>query len=164
MMAFMQAINGAAKGQQNVQNAVDFDIFKSTLNLIANSRACDGAFRDETGQPVRLTYVGAMVPGTSILSPAAPLAVAKLYFGATPLATPGMPMGAGMKLSKLEFVEAIYERDVVVGAVTYRSFAALLHVEATKQIGAQGGAGYATNLGVHVLAGFANGSIEKCVE
>ncbi len=180
--AFTQFLSGAMKGQRHVQNAVDFDILKTNLNLILNTKACDGAFQSASGTPIQLTLPAGLswatlttTPPTHVISVGSPLAIAKIKQNNTEIAAINQNLGGGMKLTKLEFVEATFDGDqsVITDATTtppttvlYKAFLAQLHIEVTKQSGSSGLPSFDTNLGVRILVNPlgapTQGAVERC--
>ncbi len=173
MAAFMQFFSGALKGQKNVQNAVDFDILKSSLTLVFNSKACDGAFQTKAGLPIDVVLPAGqlwstLVPGTNIIGPTSPLPVYQIKHGGAPIISidPAVQtMGGGTTISKLQLTNAIYDGDRSIGTTVYKSFAATLLVEVSKQSGSYGGMGYSKLFGLRILVNPVNassGPVEKC--
>jgi len=160
-LAFSEMIGGAMKGQKSVQNAVDFDVLKTSLNMVLSTRACDGAFKNSGGSNVSLSFAASVAPGTNVIT--TPLSVTKVLQGSTPIADLSSPnLGGGMKLTKLEFVDAIYDGDQSVSGTLYKAFVATLRVVATKQSGSYGAPGYSKDFSVRILANAASGLVEKC--
>lgn len=168
VLAFSQFIGNAQKGQKNVQNAVDFDILKTNLNLVLNTSACNGAFSGSaSGSDVVFTFPATIAPGTNILSGSSPVPIFEIKQGSTVVARINENMGGGMKITKLQFIDAIYDGDQNVGtpSVTYKAFVATLNVEAEKALNSMGTPGYSTNLGIRLLVlptGATTGTIKKC--
>jgi prepilin-type N-terminal cleavage/methylation domain-containing protein len=178
-LGFSQFLMNASKGQKNVQNSVDFDILKTNINLVLGSRSCDGAFQTSAGTPVVLTLPAGKTwstlttsPVTHVLSPSAPLRIDQIRQNATIIAQNGTSIG-GMRLSKLEFVEATYEGEQSVTdtstppvTTTYKVFSVQLLIEATKQLNSYGAPVLSTTLGTKIMvnpSGAANtGRIERC--
>ena len=167
-LCFSEMIGGAMKGQKNVQNAVDFDILKTSINMVLNTKACDGAFKNAAGNNVELNFPGTMPLGTNIIVAASPFPIAKILQGNSLIAEQGASLGGGMKISKLELVDAIYDGDQAIGspAVTYKAFVATLNVEATKASGSYGNQSPRATFSMRLLlrpnAGNTAGAVEKC--
>lgn len=133
-VAFSELISTAMKGQKSVQNDVDFDILKTSINVVLSSKACDGAFKNSAGDNVQLSFPATMPIGTNIIAAASPVPVQKIILGNSVIAEKGGNLGGGMKISKLEFTDAIYDGDQTLGtpAVKYKAFVATLNVVAAK--------------------------------
>ncbi len=175
--AFIQFLGGAMKGQKNVQNAVDFDILKTSLNLVMNTKACDGAFRRAGSLPQITLPSGqswsTLALGTNVIGPTAPLSIDQVVQGSSVVAEINKELGGGLKITKMDFTVATYDgTQTVVDPVTsastiYRAFASRFRLEVTKQgPNSLGAPGYSTELGVRILvrpdATAANGIVEKC--
>jgi len=167
-LGFSQVIGDALKGQKNVQNAVDFDILKTSINMVLNTKACDGAFKDASGNSVQLVFPASMPVGTNIIAAASPFPIAKILQGNSLIAEKDANLGGGMKISKLEFTDAIYDGDQALGtpAVTYKAFVATLNVEATKAAGFYGDQAPKKTFSVRLLvlpnASNTSGTVERC--
>ncbi len=176
---FFQFLSGAMKGQKNVQNAVDFDILKTSLNLVLNTKACDGAFRSG-GQAVQITLpVGqnwsTLVTGTNVISAGAPLPIESIHQGSSVIiSNPSTDanLGGGLSVSKLEFTNAIYDGDQTVETdpvthttANFKAFAATLLLEVTKQSGSIGVQKFSKTFGVRILSNPLStpaGKVERC--
>lgn len=161
--AFTQFLTGAMKGQKNVQNAVDFDILKTSINLVLNTSACDGAFKDASDQKVALNFSAPLTLGANIL--ASPLPVAKIYQGNSAIVDMSSPnLGGGLKLNKLEFTNVLYDGDQTLLGVSYKAFLATLLVDVLKPAGSVGLKGFSKNFSVRllVLPNASGGVVEKC--
>jgi|GEM_PF-2679943 len=165
-LGFSEMIGGAMKGQKNVQNAVDFDILKTSMNMVLNTKACDGAFKNAAGNSVELSFPGSMLLGTNIIAAASPVPIAKVLQGNSLIAEQGGNLGGGMTISKLELVDAIYDGDQTVGGVPYKAFVATLNVEATKAAGSYGKQSPQQKFSVRllILPNAANtlGTVQRC--
>jgi len=167
-IGFSQLIGDASKGQKSVQNAVDFDILKTSINMVLNTKACDGAFRDAAGNIVSLSFPASLVPGTNIISGTSPISVQKIMQGNSTIAELGTSLGGGMTVSKLELRDALYDGDQIMGtpAVTYRAFVASLYVETEKAKGAYGNQKPSKTFSIRLLlkpnVSNTAGTVEKC--
>jgi len=167
-LGFSQVIGDAFKGQKSVQNAVDFDILKTSINMVLNTKACDGAFKDGSGNNIQLSFPAVMSTGTNIILASTPVPVAKILQGNSIVAELGGSLGGGMTLSKLELLDAIYDGDQVVGTppVMYRAFVATLNVEVSKSAGTFANPRPMRKFSVRLLArpnaGNTAGVVEKC--
>ncbi len=137
---FSSLITSAFKGQKGVQNAVDFDILKSSVNLVLNSRACDGAFKKANGSLETFAFNNATIaPGDSIIPANAPVPINKIVHNNSTIAEINQNLGGAMTVSELEFTEATYEGLVVSGGANFHSFTARLKIAANKSIDTSGG-------------------------
>jgi len=181
-VAFSQFLDSASKGQKNLQNAVDFDLLKTNLNLILNTKACDGAFQLPGGAPVQLALPAGQTwstltttPVSNVIVAGSPLKIAQIRQNNSTIAEINQSLGGGMTLTKLEFVEATYdgEQSLVVDPttvpptkITYKAFLAQLHIEVKKQSGSFGAPFHKANLGVRLLvnptASTTQGAVERC--
>jgi len=170
-LGFSEMIGGALKGQKNVQNAVDFDVLKTSINMVLSTKACDGAFKDAAGHNVQLNFPASLSltpPNNNIIAPGTGVAIQKINQGNTVIAENDASMGGGMKISKLEFVDAIYDGDQTLGipAVSYKAFVATLNVETQKAAGAYGKQNLSQKFSVRLLlkpdAANTSGTVEKC--
>jgi len=176
VLAFNQFLGGALKAQKNVQNAVDFDLLKTNLNLVLGSKACNGAFRQANGSLLRLDLPtgvtwNTLVPGAKVVSPTAPLPIGRIQQGSSTIVEAMQNRGGGLEVRKLEFQEATYDGEQTVVdpatgiATIYRAFVAQLRVEAVK-LGAIGLPTLGTNVAVRLLVNDAvsanAGTVEKC--
>lgn len=162
VLAFSQFINNALKGQKNVQNAVDWDILKTSVNLVLNTKACDGAFLDGGNQLVQFTFKSPLPTTGNVLN--VPVAVTKLSQGGTPVLDMGKPqLGGGLTLTKVEISNAVADGSEVVGGVTYNRYASILSVSAKKADASFGAPGYDKTFGVRLLVNPLNANrVEKC--
>jgi len=160
-MALSQVLNNANKGQKNVQNAVDFDLLRSSLNLVFSTKACDGALL-VSGAPVTFSFPGSMPSGTNIVPAGSSINIDEIHHGNSTVAKRNSSMSGGMTLSTLAITEAVYDGDQVIGGIAYKAFAALIKVEATKAVGSYGAPKLSTQIGVRLLAVATNGRVEKC--
>lgn len=172
-VAFTQYLTGAMKGQQFVQNAVDFDIIKTSINMVLNTKACDGAFRDTSGAPVTLNFSAGATTGTNLISSGTPVLIQKILQGTSTIAERDAPVGGGMKLTTLQFSDAIFDglETRAVGGVSkdYMAVVATLFVGVTKGAGAYGSPGYTKTFSVRLLldpsgtpATATSATVEKC--
>ena len=170
-LGFSEMIGGAMKGQKNVQNAVDFDILKTSINMVLNTKACDGAFKDSAGNNVTMNFGTTpltLSPPTNLIAPGTSVGINEIYQGNSLIAKNGANLGGRMKISKLEFTDAIYDGDQILGtpAVTYKAFVATLNVEATKASGSYGNQSPKKTFSVRLLlrpdASNTAGAVEKC--
>jgi hypothetical protein len=165
-VAFSQLISNALKGQKNVQNAVDFDILKSNLNLTLNPRSCVGNFFIGTGStPITVTLPagknwGNLPPNTNLFATPQSVVVIKQGSseqGSSEIVKLNQVIGGNLKITKLEFIVANYAgnqsyTDPVTSVTTnYKAFTAQLQMQATKQGPAIGALSYDTQLGVRLL-------------
>jgi len=163
MVAFGQYLNSAMKGQKSVQNAVDFDILKTSINMVLNTKACDGAFKSNaSGDNVQLSFPATLPLGTNIIAATSPIAIDNIRQGNTVLATLGLNLGAGMTISSLAFTDAIFDGDQVIGANTYKAFVATLNIGAQKAAHSYGAPGYSANFSVRLLVNPSTSLVERC--
>ncbi len=163
-LTFSKYLTNAMKGQQFVQNAVDFDILKTSINMVLGTKACDGAFRDASGSLLTLAYSPNPSPGTNIIS--SPVSVAKIHQGSSIVADLSNPnLGGGLTLSKMEITDAVYDGTQLSGGTSYNAFVAVLNVTAQKAQGALGGSGgFQKSFSVRLLLrpNATGGIVEKC--
>ncbi len=159
--AFIQFLGGAAKGQKNVQNAVDFDILKTSINLILNTKACDGAIRDNAGLPVTFVFTSPLPTSGNALS--GPVAIGKMVQGSATILDMTKPdLGGGLKLSKLEITSAVGDGTQSISGVAYNAYVSVLNVTVTKQAGSLGAPEYSKDFSVRLLVNATNNRAEKC--
>ena len=165
MVGFSQFLNGAMKGQKSVQNAVDFDILKTSINAVLNTQACDGAFQGSSGLVQLFAVAPPSGPG-ELLS--APVAIQQIKQGSAVIVDRAQPaLGGGLTLSNLEFTSALADggESVTESGVTtlYSRYVVTLHVAVAKSAGSMGGTGFSKIFSARVLVDPANGfRIEKC--
>jgi len=166
---FMTFLNTAQKGQKNVQNAVDFDMFKTSLNLVFNTKACDNSLIGAGGTPLTIAWSSPPVLGANLIVAGSPLPIFKIKYGSSILAeiSKSIPYNStgGMTLSKFEVVEAIYDGEQSIGSDTYKAFSSLIEIEATKAVGSFGAQKFTTKIGIRLLANTAPGvvgQVQKC--
>lgn len=95
----------ANKSQKSIQNSIDFDLTVARLSLLLNSKACNGAFKSNTGL-IRL-FTATPPAGFSELL-AAPVAIEKIMQGAGTLLDMTNPaLGGGLTLNRLEVTSAV---------------------------------------------------------
>lgn len=174
VMAFMAFLKTAQKGQKNVQQSVDFDMFKTSLNLVFNTKACDGSLRDSGGQPMSISWSSAPTSANpTVTLPAGGLPIAEVRHGSTTLAKLNevVPFNStsGLQLTRFHIVEAIYDGDQTAKSpitnldVTYKALSALIEIEAQKPSGSLGAKKLSTKISVRLLANpSGNGVVEKC--
>ncbi len=171
--AMVSLINNANKSQKSVQNAVDFDLLKTSLNLVLNSKSCDNAFQVSSGAPVTVTFPATLSPGTNIIPATSPVLIDKIVLGNTTLAERDKNLGGGLILHQLNFSEAVYdgEQTLVDNSVTppvsttYKAFTSVLQVGARSTSMNYGASSFQKSLVVRLLVrptGALSGRIEKC--
>jgi hypothetical protein len=156
-----QILGNASKGQKNVQNSVDFDLLRSSLNLVFNTRACDGAFF-KTGSPLTLSFPATLSPGTNLVGPGSAIDIDEIRMGNSVIAKRNSALPGGMRLDTLALSEAIYDGNQVVDGVGYRAFMSLVKVRATKAQGSYGAQFLETQVAVRILARTTDGVVAKC--
>lgn len=172
IFAFTAFLNGAQKGQKNVQNAVDFDILKSSINLVLRSQSCGSALKDSSGNPITFQFASNILSNTPASN--LPLDISKINLGGTVLAEKGASLGGGMSIGQIQVVEALYNGDRQVENTpsttpptytTYKSFASIIKVTANKAAGSFGGQTLSAQFGVELWAnatGAMIGQVQKC--
>ncbi len=140
-VAFTQFISGSMKAQKNVQNSIDFDILKNSINMVLNSQNCQSPIQDTTGKAVKLILAGAPDASGSFLS--SPVAVERLTHGGGNLVTANQDLGGGLKVTKLEVSSAVPDgpnENHMVGTVStpFKPYLVNLVLEATKAEGSLG--------------------------
>jgi len=166
---FMTFLNTAQKGQKNVQNAVDFDMFKTSLNLVFNTKACDNSLIGAGGTPLTIAWSSPPALGANLIVAGSPLPIFQVKYGSSLLAeiSKSIPHNStgGMTLSKFQVVDAIYDGEQSIGSDTYKAFSSLIEIEATKASGSLGAQKYSTKIAVRLLANTAPGvvgQVQKC--
>ena len=168
---FSEMIGNAFKGQKSVQNAVDFDILKTSINMVLNTKACDGAFKDAAGNNVQFSFGStplSLNPVVNVIAAGTSVPVKKIMLGNSVVAETGAQLSGGLKVSKIEFVEAIYDGEHSVGtpAVLYKAFVVMLNVEAETAKNTFGNRNPKKSFSARVLlrpnAANSAGIVEKC--
>ncbi len=140
-VAFTQFISGSMKAQKNVQNSVDFDILKNSINMVLNSQNCQSPIQDSAGKAVKLILSGSPNANGSFL--ASPVAVERVTHGGNSLVAADQDLGAGLKVTKLEVSSAVPDgpnENYMVGSVStpFKPYLVNLVLEATKPEGSLG--------------------------
>lgn len=164
---FMAFLNSAQRGQKNVQNSVDFDILKTSLNLVFSTKACNGALYGTGGNQLSFTFPAPLTMGQNILGAGNSLPIHEIRHGSTVLVQAAGALDGGMQVERLEIAEAVYDGDTFVDGQSYRAFAARILLNIKKADGSLGAKKLTTSLGVKLLAratGPAIGQIERCAE
>jgi len=158
-MAFVSFLNLANKGQKNVQNSVDFDILKTSLNLVFNTKACDGSLFSAASSPTMLSFSipSTLNVGQNLFPAGVPkLKIGEVRHGSTPIVTLGKTLPGGLKIEQLEIIEAIYDGVQVLGSNpltdTYHAFSSVVMMEGKKQEGSLGAKVLKTQISVRLLA------------
>ncbi len=181
VMGTSQYLLGGLKAQKHVQNAVDFDLLKTSLNLVLNTKACNGAFSSPTGSSIQFNLPAGTTwatlnssPPVNIVPAGTPIPIGQIKLGTQIVASSIPPyddLGGGLKISKLEIPDAIYDGEqVVIDPVTslpftYKAFAASVLVQATKQAGSTGPPVLSKTVAVRFLinpSATNSGMVEKC--
>lgn len=170
--AFFQFLNNAMKGQKNVQNAVDFDILKTSLNLVFNTKACDGSLYTTGATPALLSFVipPTLTLGQNLFPTGTPkLPIGEIKHGGSTIVKINDMLPGQLKIDKLEITEAVFDGSQILGpnpaTDTYHAFSTIIAIQATKAEGSMGRKVLSTNMSVRLLAqaGTTNtGRIEKC--
>ncbi len=169
--AFVQFLGDAVRGQKHVQNAVDFDILKTSLNLVFNSRACDNALRiDATGNAVQITLPAGttwatLAPGTNVVT--TPIQLHEIKLGTSALITKNQALGGGLTTSALEITNAVYDgtqsiSDAGGPPINYHAFIATVHFAASKPQGTPGVSTLSKDMSLRLLTNYTTGLVEKC--
>jgi len=161
-LAFSQLFSGAFKTQQRVQNAVDFDILKTSLNQVFSTKACDGALY--TGAALTIfVFPPGMLPGTNLVTAATPggITVDEVKHGNSPVVVRNQVLSGSLKITGLAITSAIYDGDQAVDPILRIAFSARFRLEATK-LGSIASAPLDHTLPVRLLAAATNGRVEKC--
>ena len=136
--------------------------------MVLNTKVCDDAFKDSSGNNLQLSFPSSMPVGTNIIAAANPVPVAKILHGNSVITERDASLGGGMRISKLEFTDAIYDGDQTLGtpAVAYKAFVATLNVEASKAAGSYGKQNpkqtFSSRILLRANASNSAGTIEKC--
>jgi hypothetical protein len=164
-LAISQMIVDGFKGQKTLQHAVDFEILKSSLALLLNSQACNGAFRaDASGNFVMLNYNTTPNIGDNILN--TPVSIFEIRIGNSPLIGQNVALANGLTLNRLELSNAIYEGEMTLGTppAPHHAFLSTLNVTLSKSDAAFGRQVFTQNFNVRLLtrAEPGGGRIERC--
>lgn len=163
-IAFSKYLDNAIKGQKFVQNAVDFDILKTSINMVLNTRACESAFQDSAGNSLAVNFDPTVSPGTNVIS--TPVPIGKLVLGSSPVVSLDSPnLGGGLTLTNLELTDAIYDGDHHQGGISYKAFVATLKVtvkKSAKSLGARPEMSQSFSARLLLAPTATGGSIEKC--
>ncbi len=163
-LGFSQLLSGAMKGQKHVQNAVDFDILKTSLNQVFSTKACDGALYTGAANTT-FTFPPGLTPGTDLANPASfpdGIPVDEVRHGISRIARRNDTLSGGLKITSLALTSAIFDGDQAVGGVNYKALAARFRVKATKLGSSIGSTELEHNLSVRLLANASDGKVEKC--
>lgn len=165
IMAFVSFLNFATKGQKNVQNSVDFDIIKTSMNMVFNTRACDGSLYKNATDNIEFILPAGMTLGDNLLSGASKIDIYEVRHGDSKVVRLGESVMGGLKINRLEVTDAIYDGDQVVDGVKYKAFAARIFIEVTKPTGSLGAKTLSSTMSVRLLAigaGANQGKVNRC--
>ncbi len=170
-VAFSQFLSGSMKAQKNVQNNIDFDILKNSINLVLNSQNCISPAQESSGKAVKLVLTAAADANGSFL--ASPVTVERIVHGGGTLVAMNQDLGGGLKITKLQVSSAVpdgpLESHLVDSLpVNYKPYLVRLTMEGTKAEGSLGKKVLTQEFVVRMLANQSGGAsdntnrIEKC--
>jgi len=171
--AFIQFLNNAQKGQKNLQNSVDFDILKTSLNMVFNTKACDSSLYAGTGATaplVSFSIPSPLVIGQNLFpTGTTKLSISEIRHGSSTVVKLGETLQGGLKIEKLEITDAIFDGTQLMGpnpaTDTYNAFSSMIVLEASRLNASASFKTLKTTLSVRLLAqasGANAGRIEKC--
>ncbi len=131
-VVFSQMISNSQKGQKSVENSIDFDILRSSIQLVLNKPSlCGAAFKNsDTTDPIARFHPTTSIPTDKKLH--------SIFMGSSKIAEVGMNLGGGLTITKLE-LEFIPPPLPPAPPPPPNNYEVNLIVEASKASGAYGG-------------------------
>jgi hypothetical protein len=124
-IALYTLIDNARKGQKGIQNSVDFDVLKSSIQLVlAKPALCAGAFRTQTNTPAKFPT---SQPSETLH---------QLMMGTSPIVQMDQLITGGLTIKKLELSQVTGTASSLAAGI--RTYIVQLVVEAEKASGLGG--------------------------
>ncbi len=131
-LVFSQIITNSQKGQKSVENSIDFDILRSSIQLVLNKPSlCGAAFKNsDATDPIARFHPTSSIPTDKKLH--------SIFMGSSKIAEVGMKLGGGLEITKLD-LEYIPPPAPPAPPPPPNSYEVNLIVEASKASGSYGG-------------------------
>lgn len=161
ILAFTTFLNQAQRTQKGVQNSVDFDMIKTSLNLVLNTKACDGSIQDSSGQPIKFVLPATLNLGDNLFSNGVRFEIQKITHGSETIIEANKTLN-GLNFGNIEISDAIYDGDQSINGSTYKAFITRLLVTATKGKDVLGPKALSFAMSIRVLSRASDGLVDKC--
>ncbi len=159
-LVFSQMINNAQKAQKGVQNSVDFDILKGSIqNILNNKSLCDVAFRSADNLQAA-SFSNSAGPYPASDASLQPVGLLRLGNSSPPVvvAQTGLELGGGLRVASV----SLRQLGAQQASGTGFSYPVTLEVVAEKKTGGFGGETLRSKSQIFVIQTNATGSIMGC--